>query len=358
MAVSYVPAADDAGGMTQPPTQQHEDGAEMIDGTQPARQPHVADRRPRLAAVNGGVENISLDMVSASHALILRQGDSYALSDANSTHGTTVNERGIRKDEIVVLRDDVIVFGMGRTVAVETYTLFTFNMRDVSLPREEVYRKGVLRASGDDQVSFLGHAGALVRAMHAAEAMLKNPAATGWGLAVGGAAGASAAAAVVAAAAAAGAAVSAGAAVDAKGAAAAAREGAAGLGSAVIPGLDTTNRLVIGVTEMEEAYRGLKTDKAQARVARRLASSFANGDLPPWFYFVFCAARCVPLRKCAVQAGVAESARPIGISCALRRGLTKGVFLNKGLRGEIEDYLFPQQLGLLVSAGGMLALQR
>jgi len=83
-----------------------------------------------------------------------------------------------------------------------------------------------------------------------------------------------------------------------------------------------------------------------------LASSFTNGDLPPWFYFVFCAARCVPLRKCAVQAGVAESARPIGISCALRRGLTKGVFLHKGLRGEIEDYLFPQQLGVLVSAGG------
>mmetsp|Transcript_35473 Transcript_35473/g.83437 ORF Transcript_35473/g.83437 Transcript_35473/m.83437 type:complete len:222 (+) Transcript_35473:41-706(+) len=211
MAVSYVPAADDAGVMTQPPAQQHEDGAEMIDGTQPARQPHVADRRPRLAAVNGGVEDIPLDvpttsigrainntiqlfdqarpatkqMVSASHALILRQGDSYALSDAISTHGTTVNERGIRKDEIVVLRDgDVIVFGMGRTVAVETYTLFTFTMRGVSLPREEIYRTGVLdavegglkalRASGDDQVAFLGHAGALVRAMHAAEAMLKN----------------------------------------------------------------------------------------------------------------------------------------------------------------------------------------
>ncbi|KAJ1621039.1 hypothetical protein T492DRAFT_887677 [Pavlovales sp. CCMP2436] len=68
-----------------------------------------------------------------------------------------------------------------------------------------------------------------------------------------------------------------------------------------------------------------------------LASSFANGDLPPWFYFVFL--------RCA-------SARPIGISCALRRGLTKGVFLNKGLRGEIEEYLFPQQLGVLVSAGG------
>ncbi|KAJ1633427.1 hypothetical protein T492DRAFT_981019, partial [Pavlovales sp. CCMP2436] len=64
-----------------------------------------------------------------------------------------------------------------------------------------------------------------------------------------------------------------------------------------------------------------------------LASSFVNGDLPPWFYFVFCAARCVPLRKCAAQVGVAEAARPIGISCALRRGLTKEVFLNKGLRG-------------------------
>jgi hypothetical protein len=147
----------------------------------------------------------------------------------------------------------------------------------------------------------------------------------------------------------------------------------------VIPGLADTDRLVVGLTEMEESYRGLKTDKAQGASPWRyeyliplapaepfvgdaarhvlvahawLASSFANGDLPPWFYFVFCAARCVPLRKCAAQAGVAESARPIGISCALRRGLTKGVFLNKGLRGEIEEYLFPQQLGVLVSAGG------
>ncbi|KAJ1625523.1 hypothetical protein T492DRAFT_880031 [Pavlovales sp. CCMP2436] len=84
--------------------------------------------------------------------------------------------------------------------------------------------------------------------------------------------------------------------------------------------------------------------------ARRMA--YEAGNLPPWFYFVFCAARCVPLRKCAAQVGVAEAARPIGISCALRRGLTKGVFLNKGLRGEIEEYLFPQQLGVLVSAGG------
>ncbi|KAJ1621259.1 hypothetical protein T492DRAFT_1071644 [Pavlovales sp. CCMP2436] len=142
----------------------------------------------------------------------------------------------------------------------------------------------------------------------------------------------------------------------------------------VIPGLDATDRLVVGISEMQESYRGLKTDKAQGEspwkyeyliplaptvpfvgdAARQvleshawLASSFANGDLPPWFYFVFCAARCVPLRKCAAQA-----ARPIGISCALRRGLTKGVFLNKGLRGDIEEYLFSQQLGVLVSAGG------
>ncbi|KAJ1624014.1 hypothetical protein T492DRAFT_1050946 [Pavlovales sp. CCMP2436] len=140
----------------------------------------------------------------------------------------------------------------------------------------------------------------------------------------------------------------------------------------VIPGLDATDRLV-------ESYRGLKTDKAQGAsqwkyeyliplaptvpsvgdAARQvleshtwLASSFANGDLPTWFYFVFCAARCVPLRKCAFQVGVAEAARPIGISCALRRGLTKGVFPNKGLRGEIEEYFFPQQLGVRVLAGG------
>ncbi|KAJ1641010.1 hypothetical protein T492DRAFT_854163, partial [Pavlovales sp. CCMP2436] len=67
----------------------------------------------------------------------------------------------------------------------------------------------------------------------------------------------------------------------------------------VIPGLDATDRLVVGISEMQESYRGLKTDKAQGA-----------------------------------------------------RGLTKGVFLNKGLRGEIEEYLFPQQLGVLVSAGG------
>jgi len=32
---------------------------------------------------------------------------------------------------------------------------------------------------------------------------------------------------------------------------------------AVIPGLDTTDCLVVGVTETGESYRGLKTDKAQ-----------------------------------------------------------------------------------------------
>ncbi|KAJ1622361.1 hypothetical protein T492DRAFT_1062992, partial [Pavlovales sp. CCMP2436] len=134
----------------------------------------------------------------------------------------------------------------------------------------------------------------------------------------------------------------------------------------VIPGLDATDRLVVGISEMQESYRGLKTDKAQGAspwkyeyliplaptvpfvgVAARqvleshawLASSFANGDLPPWFYF------------CAAQVGVAEAARPIDISCALRRGLTKGVFLINGLRGEIEEYLFPQQLGVFLIFG-------
>jgi hypothetical protein len=81
----------------------------------------------------------------------------------------------------------VIVFGTGRAVAadsVETYTLFTSTLRDVSPPLEEVYRKRVvlavegaleaLRLAGGDQATFLGHAGALVRSMHAAEATLKN----------------------------------------------------------------------------------------------------------------------------------------------------------------------------------------
>ncbi|KAJ1617795.1 hypothetical protein T492DRAFT_893112, partial [Pavlovales sp. CCMP2436] len=31
----------------------------------------------------------------------------------------------------------------------------------------------------------------------------------------------------------------------------------------VIPGLDATDRLVVGILEMQESYRGLKTDKAQ-----------------------------------------------------------------------------------------------
>mmetsp|Transcript_35473 Transcript_35473/g.83438 ORF Transcript_35473/g.83438 Transcript_35473/m.83438 type:complete len:122 (+) Transcript_35473:678-1043(+) len=84
--------------------------------------------------------------------------------------------------------------------------------------------RALTRASSSGR---LGHGRPWRRAEEDATRKRRQPAATGWGLAVGGAAGASAAAAVVAAAAAAGAAVSAGAAVDAAGAAAAAREGAA-----------------------------------------------------------------------------------------------------------------------------------
>jgi pSer/pThr/pTyr-binding forkhead associated (FHA) protein len=214
MAISVAPDDDDAVEMTQAVRQDEED-AEMVDGTQPVRQPRVANRRPRLAAVNDGVDDINLaegetsvgrapsntarlfdsardgtaQMVSGKHALVVRQGDGhYALSDVGSTHGTTVNGRTVTKQDVVLLREgDMIVFGTGRAVAadsVETYTLFTFTVHDVSPPLEEAYRKRVmlaverasdaLRLAGGDQAVFLGHAGALVRSMHAAEATLKN----------------------------------------------------------------------------------------------------------------------------------------------------------------------------------------
>jgi pSer/pThr/pTyr-binding forkhead associated (FHA) protein len=212
MAESSSDASDDEAVTATQPVRQDKDDAEMVDGTQPVRQRRVADRRPRLAAMNAGVEDICLadvdetsigrapkntaqlfdsardamaQMVSGSHAIILRQGDDYVLSDAVSTHGTTVNGRAIGIDENVLLRDgDAIVFGMGRSGAEETYTIFTFTVHDVSPPREDVYRKNVLdaveeglnalRASGVNQTAFLGHAGALVRSLHAAEAKLNN----------------------------------------------------------------------------------------------------------------------------------------------------------------------------------------
>ncbi|KAJ1624419.1 hypothetical protein T492DRAFT_881835 [Pavlovales sp. CCMP2436] len=84
----------------------------------------------------------------------------------------------------------------------------------------------------------------------------------------------------------------------------------------VIPGLDATDRLVIGISEMQESYRGLKTDKAQGA--------------SPWKYeYLIPLALTIPFVGDAAR----QAARPISISCALRRGLTKGVILNKGLRG-------------------------
>ncbi|KAJ1634431.1 hypothetical protein T492DRAFT_903413 [Pavlovales sp. CCMP2436] len=40
----------------------------------------------------------------------------------------------------------------------------------------------------------------------------------------------------------------------------------------VIPGLDATDRLVVGILEMQESYRGLKTDRAQGALCGQSAS--------------------------------------------------------------------------------------
>ena len=82
------------------------------------------------------------------------------------------------------------------------------------------------------------------------------------------------------------------------------------------------------------------------------ATTFVNGELPAWFYFVFSAVRCVPLRKSATGPGEVPQARPVGISCALRRALTKTAFQRSDVKAQLAAALAPEQLGVAVPAGG------
>jgi len=74
-------------------------------------------------------------------------------------------------------------------------------------------------------------------------------------------------------------------------------------------------------------------------------------SLAAGFHFVFSSVRLLALRKRAPAADEPEDARPVGISCALRRAVTKAIFANASLKETFADHLAPQQLGVAVVAG-------
>ncbi|KAJ1633390.1 hypothetical protein T492DRAFT_981680, partial [Pavlovales sp. CCMP2436] len=78
------------------------------------------------------------------------------------------------------------------------------------------------------------------------------------------------------------------------------------------------------------------------------ATGLANGDFPPWFNFVLAAVRLIPVHKSDQMplAGETPDVRPIGISCALRRALTRTIFAEGELRDTLRDYLSPTQLAV------------
>jgi hypothetical protein len=97
----------------------------------------------------------------------------------------------------------------------------------------------------------------------------------------------------------------------------------------------------------------LSRDKAQKalEVHAFLATALANGELPQWFNFIFAAVRLIPLNKGETRPGETPDVRPVGISCALRRALTRCIFAEEGLRSTLRSYLAPTQLAVYVPGG-------
>jgi hypothetical protein len=85
-----------------------------------------------------------------------------------------------------------------------------------------------------------------------------------------------------------------------------------------------------------------------------LATGLANGDYPPWFNFILAAIRLIPLHKNdrMLPPGETPDVRPIGISCALRRGLTRCIFAEGDLRESMRVLFSPTQLAVFVPSGG------
>jgi hypothetical protein len=85
-----------------------------------------------------------------------------------------------------------------------------------------------------------------------------------------------------------------------------------------------------------------------------LATGLANGDFPPWFNFILAAIRLIPLHKNdrMLPPGETPDVRPIGISCALRRGLTRCIFAEGDLRESMRVLFSPTQLAVFVPSGG------
>jgi len=146
---------------------------------------------------------------------------------------------------------------------------------------------------------------------------------------------------------------------------------------AVLDGVDDAPHLWVLPADIETAFRHLDTDKAAGASAWRyenltalvptvpfpslaaadaaaagayFATRFANGALPAWVNFVFSYVQLLALRKRAPTADEPEDVRPIGISCALRRAVTKTIFANASLKETCAGHIAPQQLGVAVAA--------
>jgi len=105
-----------------------------------------------------------------------------------------------------------------------------------------------------------------------------------------------------------------------------------------------------------EYLKALVADFADARARTALplleefATSYANAELPAWFYYVFTAVKAMaPIKRPASTPDGAPDVRPVGVGECLRRAIHSAVV--SAQRPLLRDHLWPQQIAIGVPNG-------